>query len=66
MGMSNGEVGKWIEQHEYGDVIILCLFAIAILSLLTVLGWAYFVIDVEYGMDNIRNMVMEAWEAVIK
>lgn len=63
--MSNGEVRKWIERHEYGEIIILCLFAIAILSLLTILGWAYFVIDIEFGVNNIKETIFKAWEAVI-
>ena len=61
-----GEIGEWIQRHEYGDIIILCLFAVAVLSLLTLLGWAYFIIEVEYGVNNIKEAVLNSWEALIE
>jgi len=60
-----GEISRWIERYEYGDIIVFCLFGIAILSLLAVLGWAYFVIDIEFGVDNIKEAVLKTLEAMI-
>ncbi len=65
MSRKGGEIRKWIEHHEYGEIIILCLFGIAILSLLTVLGWAYFVIDIEFGVDRIKETIFRVWEMMI-
>ena len=55
-----GEIGKWLERHEQEDIIILSLMAIALLSILTVLGWAYFVVDLEWGVENIKEVFKDA------
>jgi len=55
-----GEIGKWLEDHEHADIIILSLVAIILLSILTVLAWAYFVVDLEWGVKNIEGVVKDA------